>query len=89
MTSTNHTFGDQNRKPKSADQLWEGEGDELEYIEEARAKRAAKDVIKGKENRGRKRMSAALEVDEPEPEVARMIRCASAMEGTAPVAQMI
>jgi hypothetical protein len=46
-----------------------------EDIEEARAKRAAKDVIKGKGKRGRKRKSAALEADEPEteaePEVAR------------------
>jgi hypothetical protein len=46
-----------------------------EDIEEARAKRAAKEVIKGKGKRGRKRKSAALEADEPEteaePEVAR------------------
>jgi hypothetical protein len=40
---------------------------------EARAKRAAKEVIAGKGKRGRKRKSAALEVGalEPEPEVAR------------------
>ena len=48
-----------------------------EDIEEARAKRAAKEVIKGKGKRGRKRKSAALEAGEPEPElepeVARMI----------------
>jgi hypothetical protein len=46
-----------------------------EDIEEARAKRAAKEVIKGKGKRGQKRKSAALEADdlEPEPEVARMI----------------
>ncbi|KAK3171714.1 hypothetical protein OEA41_003798 [Lepraria neglecta] len=37
-------------------------------IEEVRAKRAAKEVIKGKGKRGRKRKSAALEVGEPEPE---------------------
>ena len=47
-----------------------------EETEEARAKRAAKEVIKGKGQCGRKRKSAALEVDErepePEPEVARM-----------------
>jgi len=46
-----------------------------EDIEEARAKRAAKEVIKGKGKRGWKRKSAALEADEPEteaePEVAR------------------
>ena len=46
-----------------------------EDIEDARAKRAAKEVIKGKGNRGQKRKSAALEADEPEteaePEVAR------------------
>ncbi len=44
-------------------------------IEVARAARAAKDVIKGKGKRGRKRKSTVLEVDEPEaeaePEVAR------------------
>ena len=49
-----------------------------EDIEEARAKRAAKEVIKGKGNRGRKRKSAALEAGkpepEPEPEVVRMIQ---------------
>jgi hypothetical protein len=39
-----------------------------EDIEETRAKRAAKEVIKGKGKRGRKRKSAALETDEPEPE---------------------
>jgi hypothetical protein len=48
-----------------------------EDIEKARAKRAAKEVIKGKGKRGRKRKGAALEGDEPEPEpeleVARMI----------------
>jgi hypothetical protein len=53
----------------------------FEDIEEARAKRATKEVIKGKGQRGRKRKSAALEADEPEaadepepepePEVAR------------------
>ena len=46
-----------------------------EDIEKARAKRAAKEVIKGKGTRGRKRKSAALEAGEPEtepePEVAR------------------
>lgn len=48
----------------------------------ARASRAAKDAIKGKGKRGRKRKSAALVADEPEldepgteaePEVARVI----------------
>jgi hypothetical protein len=57
----------------------------FEDIEEARAKRAAKEVTKGKGRRGRKRKSAALEADvpesdseldpepepEPEPEVVR------------------
>lgn len=38
-----------------------------------RAPRAAKEVIKGKWERGRKRKSAALEADEPEPEVALII----------------
>ena len=45
-------------------------------IEEARARCAVKDAIKGKGKRGRKRKSAALEADEPEadlePEVARV-----------------
>jgi hypothetical protein len=52
----------------------------FEDIEVARAARAAKEVIKGKGKRSRKRKSAALEADEPEadepgadpePEVAR------------------
>ena len=47
----------------------------FEDIKVARAARAAKEVIKGKGKRGRKRKSAALEADEPEteaePEVAR------------------
>jgi len=38
-------------------------------IEVARAARAAKEVIKGKGKRGRKRKSAALEADEPESEL--------------------
>jgi hypothetical protein len=41
-----------------------------EDIEEARANRVAKEVIKGKGKRCRKRKSAALEA---EPEVTRMI----------------
>ena len=40
----------------------------FEDIEVARAARAAKDVIKGKGKRGRKRKSAVLEADEPEPD---------------------
>jgi hypothetical protein len=39
-----------------------------EDIEEARAKRAAKEVINGKENGGRNRKSAVLEAGEPELE---------------------
>ena len=39
-----------------------------EDIEDARAKRTAKEVIKGKGKRGRKRKSAALEAAEPELE---------------------
>jgi hypothetical protein len=39
-----------------------------EDIEEARAKRAAKDNIKGRGKRGQKRKSTALEAGEPEPE---------------------
>ena len=40
----------------------------FEDIEVARAARAAKEVIKGKGKRGRKRKSAALEAEEPETE---------------------
>jgi len=40
----------------------------FEDIEEARAKRTAKDALKGKGKRGRKRKSAAVEADEPELE---------------------
>jgi DDE superfamily endonuclease len=62
-----------------------------EDIEEARAKRAAKEVIKGKGKRGRKRKSAVLEVGEPErepePELARMIEAPEPWR--APVARMI
>jgi hypothetical protein len=48
--------------------LGKGQGKVMSYedIEEARATRAAKDVIKGK--RSRKRKNSALEADEPEPE---------------------
>jgi hypothetical protein len=38
----------------------------FEDIEVARATRSAKELIKGKGKRGRKRKSAALEADEPE-----------------------
>jgi hypothetical protein len=60
--------------------LGQGEGKVMSFaeIEEARARRAVRDAIKGKGKRGRKRKSAALEADEPEadepepePEVAR------------------
>jgi hypothetical protein len=40
-----------------------------EDIKEARAKRAAKEIIKGKGKRGRRRKSTALEAGEPEPEL--------------------
>jgi hypothetical protein len=56
-------------------------------IEVARAARAAKEVIKGKGKRGRKRKSAAWQADEPEPEVARMID--APVPWMAPVARMI
>ena len=48
--------------------LGQGEGKVMSFaeIEEARARRAAKDAIKGKGKRGRKRKSATLEGDEPE-----------------------
>jgi hypothetical protein len=59
----------------------------FEDIEVARAARAAKEVIKGKGKRGRKRKSAALEADEPEAEVARMID--APVPWRAPVARMI
>ena len=61
-----------------------------EDIEEARAKRAAKEVVKGKGKRGRKRKSAAPEAGEPEselePEVAPMIEAPEPWR--APVARM-
>ena len=56
-------------------------------IEVARATRAAKEVIKGKGKRGRKRKSATLEADEPEPEVARLMY--TPVPWRAPVARMI
>ena len=59
----------------------------FEDIVVARAARAAKEVIKGKGKRGRKRKSAAQEADEPEPEVARMID--APVPWRAPVARMI
>ena len=40
----------------------------FEDIEVARAARAAKEVIKGKGKRGRKRKSIAIEADDPEPD---------------------
>lgn len=54
-----------------------------EDIKEARAKRATKEVIKGKGKRGWKRKSAVVEADEPEPEPeeARDDQSTSAMEG--------
>jgi len=57
-------------------------------IGEARAKRAAKEIIKGKGKYGRKRKSAALEEPEPEPdpEVAWMIEALEPWR--APVARM-
>lgn len=68
-----------------------------EDIEEARAKRAAKEIMKGRAKRGRKRKSSALETDEPElqlepvpvpvPEVAQMIEAPKPWR--APVARMI
>ena len=45
-----------------------------EDIEEARAKRTAKDALKGKGKRGRKRKSAA---DQPEPEPEPQVACAA------------
>ena len=54
--------------------LGKGQGKVMSYedIEEARATRAAKDVLKTKGKRGRKRKSVVQEPDEPEaePEVA-------------------
>lgn len=48
-----------------------------EDIEEARAKRTAKDAQKGKGKRGRKRKSAATEADEPQPEPEPQMACAA------------
>jgi hypothetical protein len=60
----------------------------FEDIEEARAKRVAKEVIKGKGQRGRKRKSGTLEAGEPEPEpeVAQMIEAPEPWK--TPVARM-
>jgi len=72
------------RRSTKSNVLGQGKGKVMSFaeIEEARARRAAKDAIKGKGKRGQKRKSAALEADkpeaaeieieaEPEPEVAR------------------
>jgi hypothetical protein len=48
----------------------------FEDIEVARAARAAKEVIKDKGNRGRKRKSATVEADEPEPDEPEVARAA-------------
>ena len=50
-----------------------------EDIEEARAKRAAKEIITGEGKRGRKRKIAALEADTPEPD-SKMARIAEESE---------
>ena len=61
-----------------------------EDLEEARAKRAAKEVIKGKGNRGQKRKIAALDAGDSgtglESNAALMIEAPG--RGRAPVAQM-
>ncbi|KAH8679700.1 hypothetical protein BGZ60DRAFT_512535 [Tricladium varicosporioides] len=51
----------------------------FEDIEEARAKRTAKDALKGKGKRGRKRNIDAIEADEdePEPEPEPQVACAA------------
>ena len=61
-----------------------------EDLEEARAKRVAKDAAKakGKGKRGRKRKSPAPEVDAPEPK-AKVARMSEAPKLNAPVARMI
>jgi hypothetical protein len=61
----------------------------FEDIEEARAKRVAKEVIKSKRKPSQKRKSTALEEDEPEPEpeVARMIEAPELWR--APLARVI
>ena len=46
----------------------------FEDIEGARAKRAAKDALKGKGKRGRKRKNVEVEADEPEPQVACAVK---------------
>ncbi|KAF4634577.1 hypothetical protein G7Y89_g3524 [Cudoniella acicularis] len=74
LTSMNNEA--KNRRSAKSVVLGKGKGKVMSYedIEEARAKRAEKDAMKGKGKRGRKRKSAALEADEPdavtEPEVA-------------------
>ena len=58
------------RRSTTAVVLGKGKGKVMSYedLEEARAKRAAKDAMKGKEKRGRKRKNTVLEVDDPEAE---------------------
>ena len=72
--------------------LGKGEGKVMSFedIEEVRAKRAAKEVIKGRGKRRRKRKSAALEADEPEREPEpKLLRTIEAPEPwKAPVARM-
>ena len=69
--------------------LGQGQGRVMSFedIEGARAARAAKEVIKGKGKRGRKRKSAAQVADEPELEVALTIDVL--VPWRAPVARMI
>jgi len=58
------------RKLNKSVVLGKGQGKVMSYedIEEARAMRAAKDVIKGKGKCGQKQKSIVQEPDEPEPE---------------------
>ena len=58
----------------------------FEDIEVARAARAAKEAIKSRGKRGRKRKGAAQDADEPEPKAVRMIE--SPKPWQAPVAYM-
>jgi hypothetical protein len=62
--------------------LGKGEGKEMSFedIEEAQAKRTAKEAIKDKGKRGRKRKSAVLE-PEPEPEMARTSKVSRGKRG--------
>lgn len=83
QNQTSSTISSEVKVRRSARLL--GKAKVLSYDEEAQAKGAAKEAIKGKEKRGRKRKCAALEACEPELE----LEPEPEPEMTAPMARMI